>query len=207
MVSTRTYMGVWVASMNHRQVQKTRFARNTMRKLNRLGRWKKTLNRKRSMMRMWKHFLILQLSLCSFPLMKSGLADFVTDLSFKEDHKLCEQQQNLLFFHRERTIWMVCYLQGWILLWDFGEPVSSKSDVFLKCFFHIADFFHHLSNLCKKIRPKNEQQQFLNRKLHPQPTHPPKNCKNLQYNFFIEHDTPHWETFQKKSDLIWTCPP
>ena len=44
--------------------------------------------------------------------MRSGLEETLTDLSFKEDHAVSEQQQNLLFLHSKWTIWMVCNLQG-----------------------------------------------------------------------------------------------
>ena len=45
----------------------------------------------------------------------------ITKLIFKEDHAVGEQQQNLLFFNSEWTIWMVCNLRGMesLLRWDY----------------------------------------------------------------------------------------
>ena len=53
--------------------------------------------------------------------MRSGLANCLTKLIFKEDYAVSEQQQNLLFFNSEWTIWMVCNLRGMesLLRWDY----------------------------------------------------------------------------------------
>ena len=94
-----------------RQVQKTRFVINFMRKL---ASCETKQTKKKSLTKtLWKNFWIeVPLSLCLFPLMRLGLADFLTNLSFKEDHTVSQQQQNLLFFNWKWTIWMVCNLQG-----------------------------------------------------------------------------------------------
>ena len=83
-------------NQQNRQVQRTRFVKNFMRKL---ASWVKTQIEKRLMITLWKNFWPLQPSLCLFPLKRSGLAIFLTDLSFKEDYTVSEQQQDLLFFN------------------------------------------------------------------------------------------------------------
>ena len=108
--STRPYTEAMVATNHsHRQVLRTRSVRNSMRKL---VSWVKTLKEKRLMTAMWKNFSPLQQSLSSFPPKRSGLAEISTNLSFKEDHGVGEQEQDLLFFHCKWAIWMVCYMQG-----------------------------------------------------------------------------------------------
>ena len=109
--STRIHMEVMVAKkLYHRQVRKTKFVRNFMRKL---VSWKMIQIGKKLTITLWKNFWnVVRPSLCSYPLMRSGLTDFLTDLSFKEDHTVSEQQQNLLFLNKRWTIWMVCNLQG-----------------------------------------------------------------------------------------------
>ena len=117
-MSTRQHLVVMVAKkLYHRQVRKTRFVRNSMRKL---ASWK-TIQIGKLTITLWKNFWnVVQLSLCSYPLMRSGLTDLLTDLSFKEDHSVSEQKQNLLFLNSKRTIWMVRNLQGWAYLLGLG---------------------------------------------------------------------------------------
>ena len=63
--------------------------------------------------------------------MRSGLTDLLTDLSFKEDHSVSEQKQNLLFLNSKRTIWMVRNLQGWAYLLGWGFIETTFNLVFL----------------------------------------------------------------------------
>ena len=114
-----------------RRVLRTRFVRNFMRKL---ASWETSQMEKLLTITLWKNFWnVVQPSLCSFPRKKSGLADLVTDLSFKEDHTVSEQQQDLLFFNWKWTVWMVCYLQGrqsllrWVVLKLVVSNLSASS--------------------------------------------------------------------------------
>ena len=120
-MSTRTLMEVMVVKkLYHRQVRKTKFVRNFMRKLD---SWKMIQIGRSLTITLWKNFCnVVRPSPCSFPLMRSGLTILLTDLSFKEDYAVSEQQQNLLFLNSKWTIWMVCNLQGrvdWIYF-EFG---------------------------------------------------------------------------------------
>ena len=109
--STRILSECMVAKKvwDHR-VPRTRFVRSFTRKS---GSWERIQIGRNSTRTLWKSFWNEnRLSLCSFPQMRSGLAEMLTDLSFKEDHAVGEQQQNLLFLDSKWTIWMVCNLQG-----------------------------------------------------------------------------------------------
>ena len=120
--STRIHMEVLVAkNLYRRLVQRTRFVRYTMRKL---VSWKRTQIGKTLTKTLWKNFWLVQLSPCSFPQMRSGLANFLTKLSFKEDRSVSEEQQNLLLLNSKWTIWMVCNLRG------MESPLKLKLGIF-----------------------------------------------------------------------------